>query len=921
MCFYLNNGIPHVCLVNIIFKTKGTPVYKFLHIILNGGTNLSIFFLIPFPCRRAQSYLKFLGSTSSFRLNDSNIYIHNLSFPNPKASPYMSLASLNISSTLKKSLMSDIKPPEARHVTRHLSQTDFYKTTPTGKIHHSSSLQTLLRQEDMRGTSGGISERFKNFKNSSQNIFSKKMTALKAKLSDSGMIDEVDNRVSSKKKKKLFKRTVSESNVMAEILVRSVIHAHNSLDCIQENHDNFAKPALQKQQSLIDSRSDGVIIDRKAASDFNVYLDTQSSNATSCESSSSSDEDDNLSDIKDDDVVLDTVSDIVKNVEILERRLSLQKLEKQQQKPQEEPHDLMFNEVVDINDYLEAEDFCDTALNDDLSLEIEIEQPNVPLTKNDRTESKSSNKIKTIIPITPSNSNKPHGLFQTAMQTMLMEKVNLVGTYTPPTSPKFDKTLTYKEHLPETKSQEVVNENRARIKRSQSPTSFSLMDFDQRETVLGAPFKSVNDIKQLTRSKSSSSLPAEDYHPGKKSSHFHISLKPFHGLLKHKHKAPPQKKCSSSYSLSDSHDKESFSHWLGHMVKHKKQKSQSSLVDHKELKEGVFKQFASLRSKLKHKKHKRSTSPASVSLAEFMPRENDTLKSKPTSVSLADLSEKDGVLGSPEMLIDNFKRFRDEYKNKMVSKEICSEVKETKALKEESKDLFGPRILSNPPITSRRRSLSESAHTEEYETDNSKIDRTKSEIVRKPKRIRTYSDSENKEKQKHEWDFNAIKHKLSGSLRSKPKEKSKGLLKTALQTVLMESVNDILATSHSDAKGKPTNQLSGKNSSTDTNQKSEPTPNHQPLPDIAINADGPPVNTKIDIGNSNNNINTPHARLTPSLRNVGSPQPELNRPETGHHRTESVGAKISHSPAKISMVPSMHRRSSDSDLSITPKGT
>ncbi|XP_018327018.1 C2 domain-containing protein 5 isoform X4 [Agrilus planipennis] len=47
---------------------------------------------------------------------------------------------------------------------------------------------------------------------------------------------------------------------------------------------------------------------------------------------------------------------------------------------------------------------------------------------------------------------------------------------------------------------------------------------------------------------------------------------------------------------------------------------------------------------------------------------------------------------------------------------------------------------------------------------------------------------------------------------------------------------------------------------------------------------------------------------------------EVARSEQGHQRAESTGSKMAHSPVKFITAPYIHRRSSDSDLSITPKG-
>lgn len=879
-------------------------------------------FFILFACRRAQSYLKFLGSDSSFQLNNEpNIYVDNKCQYSalPCSIP---LESLNISPALKKSLMPD-KTPDCRHITRHLSQTDFLQTSPKSNIHHSSSLQTLLKQEDKRGTSRGISRKLKMFKTSSQNIFSKKMTALKAKLTDSGMIDETakQNDTSDKKKRGLFKRAISESNAMAEILVRSVIHAHNSLDCILETHDNTPKPVFVKQQSLIDEQSDETCMDFKGSSELDSYLslpdvNLETHSTTSCDSSSD-DEEEDVSDIKDDDIVLDTVSDIVKNVEIIERKLSLQ------------AHDTRNNSnnlILDEENLKEYSDIDYNVPNEEFNFhkqdlrEFDNSKLNKEMVQLTENKHRGSTFNSTTIPITQNNNKKPMGMFQTAMQTILLDKVNLIGT--PPISPTQKESFFNKESVNKS-FDESTNKPVATMssfRRSQSPTSLSLMEYDTRETVLGAPFKSVRMAKGAGTGQLQRTASLVELNEAKKKGHFHISFKPLHGLLRHKHK-DSHKKSQSTGSLRDIHEKESMCHRITHAIKHRRSTSPSScsLVDHKEFKSSVFKHFTSLSRRLKHKNHKRSTSPGSVSLVEFIPREyidSDHTK-KLTSFSLADLTEKDSVLGGP---------FQAIYKNP-VEKILISnthpevaikdkgepnineiECKEGKSTDIETKETFRPRTLSNPTTFG-------GIVLEKHET--------KTEPNHKPKRTRTYSDSDKKYK-KHDWEFSSIKSKLSGSLKGKSKQKSQGLLKTALQTVLMESVNDILATSHSDPKENQDKLIKPENEPDVVPSSSIPYTNpDKPITKPILStmqADKLPINTKIDDGNINNNINTLHARLTPSLRNIGSPQPEINRPETGHHRTESVGAKMSHSPAKISIVPSMHRRSSDSDLSITPKG-
>lgn len=164
---------------------------------------------------------------------------------------------------------------------------------------------------------------------------------------------------------------------------------------------------------------------------------------------------------------------------------------------------------------------------------------------------------------------------------------------------------------------------------------------------------------------------------------------------------------------------------------------------------------------------------------------------------------------------------------------------------------------------------------------------------------------------------------INSLFHKKPKENpaqfrhNKGLLGAALQSVAMETVQDILATSHSNEPPKsaksrfiPFSSSAVLNTTNPLIQASKP--------DLSSNA---PANTEIDKGSCVSD-NKMHASLTPDLRNQpGSPIKEPPRMETiGHQRTESVGTKMSQSPAKLNSIPCIHRRSSDSDLSITPKG-
>lgn len=943
-------------------------------------------------------------------------------------------------------------------------------------MHHSTSLQTLLKQEDMRGTpSYGISQRFKNFKYSSQSILSKKMTALKTKLSDTGMPEEPEESVPvvcPKRKKGIFKRTVSDSNAMAAILVRSVINAHNSLDCILETHD---KPASQKQISLTENSNDQPIVSIKYSPELESCLslpdtsqETRSSEVSS--SDSSSDIEDNLSDTKDssDGIVLDTVSDIVKNVQILQRKLSLQaqsssdraSIQSDYESYPEKEFDHYLDEKNQYN-VVHKDYYFKEANKDPPMAEIEnftVEDEDLSSPEEPLEQSLNEPNSKSIIP--RASNVKSGGLFQTAMQTMLLEKVSMVGTYTPSTSPNTKEIFDYKSKTEGEVSEQPI-ETEVQFKREKSPTSFSLIDFDQKESVLGTPFKSVYDIKHevssLERRNTAPHVISLDIHENKKHKHFPTPFKSIHNIIWHKHSKKHRSHSPSSLSLNEfPAEKESLGLWLSHKIKHKKherdlsptslslvdhgeykggaflgkhklthQKHQRgrsptsiSLVDYNPAKEGVFSHFTSLSRrlthrkhhqsnsptsvslvdfdtgkegvlgriafltrKLTHKKHRRHHSPTSVSLTDFGLRENvlggpfvKRNQRIPTSISLIDLNEKENVLGGPfiwkkptEVEKKSSNESNDEeHKAKEASssssRNSLNDIENKFGLSENENNeekCIQSLVNSDIPITNRNENLSSvrrrtfSEHATSTNPPSFNRTRTYSENQNETcSRPRTYSDS-HKSKIKAKRHF--LKQPLLSSLRlKKEKSKPRGLLQTALQNVLMESVNDILATSHSDSKENIKSSIELRASDDreelinpdifkqideNLNRADLEEPITSPLSDVDDNslsqrpttsivvaipsseqATSSPINTKIDVGLSDN-INTTHAGLTPSPRKTGSPLPEINRPEQGHQRTESVGAKMSHSPAKINTIPCIHRRSSDSDLSITPKGT
>lgn len=149
------------------------------------------------------------------------------------------------------------------------------------------------------------------------------MIALKAKLSDSigEETDDIQNR--SIDKRKLFKRTSSDSSAMAEILARSVMRATTSLSCILED-----QPHPPCEDSVEKAKPTANLLDQSG------FAETQS-DVQSCSSSDSS-SDCSYYEYKDynnttNDV--ETLSNIITNVEKLQRCLSRDGLQKQYSLP------------------------------------------------------------------------------------------------------------------------------------------------------------------------------------------------------------------------------------------------------------------------------------------------------------------------------------------------------------------------------------------------------------------------------------------------------------------------------------------------------------------------------------------------------------------------------------------------------------
>ncbi|KAF5288351.1 hypothetical protein FQA39_LY15441 [Lamprigera yunnana] len=187
---------------------------------------------------QALSYLQFLCYDRGFYLDNnhpnSDFALSNLSLP-------FNNKNANFPITPRKNL------------TRHLSYNEFNSmksnlslnpNVPVINLHHTTSLQSLLQQEDLRGNpKKGIGQKLRNLKYSSQNLLSKKMTALKSKLSDLGMQEEDDKDVEMylhgvKSRQTLFHSRDNESSPLVGLLVHSIMY--NSLDCLKYQQEDLS---------------------------------------------------------------------------------------------------------------------------------------------------------------------------------------------------------------------------------------------------------------------------------------------------------------------------------------------------------------------------------------------------------------------------------------------------------------------------------------------------------------------------------------------------------------------------------------------------------------------------------------------------------------------------------------------------------
>ncbi|XP_018573148.1 C2 domain-containing protein 5 isoform X2 [Anoplophora glabripennis] len=448
---------------------------------------------------RVQNYLKFLGGDKSFRLSATR----NLLIPVPLTfRPYPVLPDPNYSryKQLSKRLYTslDLGNLETAYSNPGLNE----------EIPH-ISVKTLLKQEDERGIpSGGLSHRLKNLKYS-QNSLSKRMTVLKSKMGDS-IGEELDEDVSVDNRKKDFKKPSSESSIMAELLARSVIRAHNSLSCILEvqnptrnEDDNNDGGTLEMLEPIANLLS-------KTASEPAISSDDNGSERclSSCDSSSSGsdyDYDDEALEYTNSNIDLETISNIVKDVEMIQKKKV--PLQKQVSMPALGPNRIdsvdtlsnnvfNFSEVTNKNftlpyvcsevDLLSENDCNENSTNmQDIFFEQEKTYSAGGMNIVPEEVSGISEAIRSV-------EIKDTGLVKTAIQTLLLEKVSLIGSCTPATSPIFKSDTDYVQiyDKPHEGTAKLINKPKSKIPKSASSLSFSDYVKNNNDTVLGAPFAS-----------------------------------------------------------------------------------------------------------------------------------------------------------------------------------------------------------------------------------------------------------------------------------------------------------------------------------------------------------------------------------------------------------------------------------------------
>ncbi|KAJ8955342.1 hypothetical protein NQ318_003436 [Aromia moschata] len=257
----------------------------------------------------SENYIKFVGGDKSFRLSAAPNFLAP-AVPLP-FSPCPRIPDVTIPKykQLPKRLYSSLDSGENLKPSR--------SNPGLNEESSASSLKTLLKQEDKRGKPGyGLSQRLRNLKYS-QNSLSKKMTALKSKLSDS-IGEEIDEEPGVLTKRKTFKKTNSDSSMMAAVLARSVIQAHNSLSCILEVQNTPPEDRVEdNDEDTLEKLEPIENLLNKTTSETSIPLDENASEQFSSSETSSSysdyDYDDETLHYTNSNIDLETISNIVKD--------------------------------------------------------------------------------------------------------------------------------------------------------------------------------------------------------------------------------------------------------------------------------------------------------------------------------------------------------------------------------------------------------------------------------------------------------------------------------------------------------------------------------------------------------------------------------------------------------------------------------
>lgn len=650
----------------------------------------------------------------------------------------------------------------------------------------------------MRGTPGtGISQKIKNLKYTGQSILSKKMTALKAKLTDTSIpaIEVPKNGGESPKKSKRyrFRRTVSDSNSMAELLVRSVIQVHSSLDCIMETHDGGGPPVLQKQMSLNESSSkENSERKRKSGSYLSLpgdSADAPSSNASDISETSTSEEEE--PETKDTRIDYDTISAIVKNVRRMSRMQhaggmetgSMQsvQIEDDSNDDTDEKGQWQFD-TTSISSTNENRKFSYHSGDDD---KFNNNQITTIAEKEENDETEFENK-----------SDTPE-LIQWKFEDIpcdYPDKKILFSIGGPAEEGQVPPKAEFDDFSLESSGEEEANTSKPEKKMIIPPVMMGADIQDKglvRTAVEMLLLDKINLMSTYTPPTSPTATTGTAF---------------------------PVLAPARSNSIDQQRD-QSFYPKITEAFETIRRSSTQSLNHH--MKGGV---------RVVRKISAEDSSDPHRSL-----------------LSLQDHNHQihENVLGAPFT------------------------------------------ALPTKPSTDGFSSVANSPKENEYKHRFNSDDNVTSKSSNKQDGF--LSKTEIKLKNVLQAPLHLIRKE------SRKKAHNPGLLGTALENVLMDTVNEILVTSHV------------------TDEPTPPTPPNIPkklTPDL-------PCNIEIAEGNA---INTMHASFTPFTRTIGSPLPDSGRQEHGHQRTESMGAKMSQSPAKLHGVGNIHRRSSDSDLSITPKG-